>query len=642
MLTELYRLTESLRAAGIRVPPRHPRVGEPGKSAGTAMRVRLNANGDVTGLERITDDEWPGLWIISDHNHNFFPVCRLGFSMSEDAWSKRDVNLLGRLNRKALELKAACGGHSDVSRVASLADRFLMAAANPEQLHTSLKRYGAKIVSDGGKYQFAFDLDQGTIYRAAVKEGVARVLPHHDGGRHPAKACAYTGEGTSLQVGPFPAVRLPVLNKAFPLVSMFSEASCNYRYGLTDSSVVPVATSVALEMQNALAFIVDDEREGRTWRGVWNGHFEKSGGRPRERRDLLIAYVESGVDLPAPIADLFGADPDSKAKQFEVDASAVCDALDGVARKAPASRLNLFVLRRVSEGQAQVQLSVQPTVGAVIEAARFWQEGGKNIPEVAVPAVSKQGSPSFYQPRIPHPDRLVSLTSREWMESGKRWSPSRGTSLRHVLTMMLKDAGWDRAATDLLRLTISRTWPLMVGLFGSLLRLRPEKSANHGYSPEACRNALLTTSALGILLYALGHRKEEYMHAAPFLVGRLLALADLLHREHARHEREAEPPSQMIGNALMTVAQDNPTAAIARLSGRLPFYKAWAERSNDGLAKWAAARIQGIATDLESVGLPLTMHDADRAQLILGYVARLSDSNAGEQIEEAPTGGTDD
>ena len=52
-----------------------------------------------------------------------------------------------------------------------------------------------------------------------------------------------------------------------------------------------------------------------------------------------------------------------------------------------------------------------------------------------------------------------------------------------------------------------------------------------------------------------------------YLVGRLLALADTLHREYCIHVRggEGSIPPQLIGNALMPVAAISPEAAVERL-----------------------------------------------------------------------------
>ena len=207
--------------------------------------------------------------------------------------------------------------------------------------------------------QLAFDLDNEhtfpqRLYSQQMQEQVKRILPaeYDTSGKptHPAPACAFTGESQSLQVTPFPKVKLPVLNKEFPLVSMFSEAECNKRYGLTDALIVPVSQTAARRMQDALSDIVEAKRKGKTWRGVANGRFEKK----KELFDLLIVYVDGKPDIDAHIADLFGTDVRQQQKQFEVDAQAVCKALDGIEREQPGSKLNLFLLRKASEGQAHV------------------------------------------------------------------------------------------------------------------------------------------------------------------------------------------------------------------------------------------------------------------------------------------------
>jgi hypothetical protein len=645
MLNELHRLSVSLKVAGIRPPRKHPRVKNPGRSSGAAIRVRLAPDGKIVGVEKVTDDEWPGLWHILEGNHNGFPVSNLTKNRDGDGWSKpKSILLLRRLAEKARELADACASHQNLGQVAEVCKRFEKAATNPGHLYDDLVR----VLRDNAAQRLAFDADRGTIYSSAVQGAVERMLPKERQARttirgrngqtgHPARACGYSGQAGNLQAGPFPKVMLPVLNKEFPLVSMFSDAACNHRYGLTDSSVVPVSVDLAQELQDALTFIVSPDHEGKTWRGVWNGHFDRS----REQQDLLIAYVEGGTIIPSKIASLFGGGSESQAQQFEADASAICDALDAVARDEPASRLSLFVLRRVSDGQAQVQLSSQPSVQEVLGATQSWLEGGRNIPPMLLPMPARKGYGRwFLEQRTPRPDEVVSITSRQWVESGKRWTSSQGANFSQVLTMMLRGPGWRYAATHLLYLTNRRTWPLMLGIFGAILRLRSRDAHRHGYRLDDCSRAMKAVSALGIFLYSLDHRKEEYMHEAPFLVGRLLALADVLHREHSRQERKAaEPPAQLIGNALMPVARDNPMAAVSRLSDRLPFYKAWAERSGDGLARWAVARIRETATELAGITLPSSTDEAEKALLVLGYISKLSDSGSEPEGESEPSGG---
>ncbi len=66
------------------------------------------------------------------------------------------------------------------------------------------------------------------------------------------------------------------------------------------------------------------------------------------------------------------------------------------------------------------------------------------------------------------------------------------------------------------------------------------------------------------------------MRTSPFLMGQLLGLADTLHKEYCIHVRKGQIPPQLIGNAAMAVALNNPAAALARLSERVIPYQAWA------------------------------------------------------------------
>jgi hypothetical protein len=168
--------------------------------------------------------------------------------------------------------------------------------------------------------QLVFDLQEDDslpqrLYSQKIREYVKRILPvdqeeglkgRRSESKHPARACAFTGEEQPLQVTPFPTVKLPVLNKYFPLVAMFSDAECNKRYGLTDALIVPVAQETALQMHKALKRIVEEERKGKTWRSVASGKFETSQGRKRESFDLLVVYVDGKPDITANIANLFG------------------------------------------------------------------------------------------------------------------------------------------------------------------------------------------------------------------------------------------------------------------------------------------------------------------------------------------------
>lgn len=381
--------------------------------------------------------------------------------------------------------------------------------------------------------QLAFDLHDISafprrLYSHQTCEHVKRALPMERGtsqDQHPARECAYTGKEQSLQVSTFPKVRLPVLNKDFPLVSMFSEAACNQRYRLTDALIVPVAKEVALRMQDALTWIVAQERKGKTWRPVSSGKFETDRGRKKERSDLLIIYVDGRPMIDVNVADFFGTDEGEQQKQFQIDAKAVCDALDGISKEQPSSKLNIFLLRKASEGQAHVAVAESPSIEDILTAGKWWQQAAANVPKVILPLPGKKGEPAVpSEPKAPYPDQVVRLLSEEWVANGVRANKVGGIGLGEVLSLILRTPGkWESAARHMLDLAVRRLGSLLLGVFGAMHTGARERFGK--YHAKSRQIVLRTVSTFGILLEASGRRKERYMNDTAFLVGRLLEVA---------------------------------------------------------------------------------------------------------------------
>ena len=199
-----------------------------------------------------------------------------------------------------------------------------------------------------------------------------------------------------------------------------------------------------------------------------------------------------------------------------------------------------------------------------------------------------------------------------------------GTSLAEVLDLMLRKPGkWEPAAHHMLDLTVRRLGPLLVGVFGAMHT--GEMRYWEDYPVLSREIALRAVSTLGILLDTIGRRKEMYMSGTAFLVGRLLSLADTLHREYCKHVRGGDIPPQLIGNGLMPAAADNPKDAVDRLRERMMPYKAWADKG-DGeeyrLAKWAVGQMGQVCQRLSELELSTETDQAFRAELFLGYMAR--------------------
>ena len=445
--------------------------------------------------------------------------------------------------------------------------------------------------------------------------------------------CSLTGDEEVLETQRFPAPNLKVLGETY-LVSMNEAVPCQQRYGLTGPRIVPVGRKTAKELQQALKFITSPDLKGKTWRAVASGKYETSAGRKRERSDLLIVYLESQPVPKVRLAEITGvdlADPERRLakqqQQFEDIAQKVCDALRAIAQERPKSKLRLVLLRKIDKGKVQVALAESPTVEQVFNGVEQWRRAVySNLPSITLPfPTAEKGRPWIMdEPHPPFPEQVVRMLAEQWVTMGRRAIKSEGVGLGDVLDLMLRVEGkWKPTAVRMLALLLRRYVPLLIGVFG----------ANHAndlgrwkdFPPASREVALQAAAVLGILLDAVGRRKENYMAGQAFLVGRLLALADTLHREYCVHVRDGKIPPQLIGNALMPVAADNPQAAVDRLRERMNIYKAWATKA-DGeeyrLAKWSVGQMGEVCHALSALSVPSRNDQAARAELFLGYMAR--------------------
>jgi len=493
------------------------------------------------------------------------------------------------------------------------------------------------------KLQLAFDVENGTIYRTNTKTAIEMVLGFQNNDSKKKSQldksfvkCAYGSNGP-LQKGPFPKVQIPIVGeKGIPIVSMFSEAPANTRYGLTESDIIPVAQILATQMTKALIWATSDERKGKTWRGIASGLFDKS----REKKDLLISYVNGKPDIDAAVADFFGTDQNSLDKQFEVDSKTVCDALSAIVRDVPSSKLRIFVLRQVSSGQVQVVLSRDLDPMRIVEGARLWSEGALNLPPIQIPLPKeKDKAPEIGHPVAPYPEQIVQLLSRQWIREGAKngyqesFTPVTGPPLSSIIDLLIREPSkYKLVARDLLHRSLIQIGPLLRGLTGAL-RTYIEKRYNQ-YPLKYRYQALIACSTIGLTLHALNSQKEVYMQNSAFAVGKMLALADDIHRSYCEVVREGNIPPNLLGNSLLSTAMENPSRAITILGDRLKVYISWAktakepqgtDKETEKIAiRTARKRLDQygpVAELIATQGLPVKMDDVAKAHLMLGYLA---------------------
>ena len=116
---------------------------------------------------------------------------------------------------------------------------------------------------------------------------------------------------------------------------------------------------------------------------------------------------------------------------------------------------------------------------------------------------------------------------------------------------------------------------------------------------------------------------------APFNIGQLLKLADMLHKEYTIQVRNngsktASLPPQLMGNELLPIVSEKPLEGLVRLKDRIRIYQAWAYTAvgeNSRKAKWILARFEEICLKIAENEIPENFTTAQQAQVLLGYLA---------------------
>jgi hypothetical protein len=453
-----------------------------------------------------------------------------------------------------------------------------------------------------------------------LKKIVNDILLHKIAGTSHQALCALTGERTDLELDKFPCPKLPIIGPTY-LLSMNKDAPCHYRYGKISSAIFPVGKKQTQSLQNALLYITDEKRKGKTWQKVPSSDNKKP--------DLLIVYLDDIPESTINLADLFVETTESETSEaaFEETARSVCSALKGVPALNRNSFVHVFVLTKIDQGRKQLALNSSFTIESIISGAEEWQFASNNHPPISIVLPGKKGEKAItIKPSCPSPASTMRCFQHQWIRNGTAKSRVPGCNLREVYDVFLgEQTEAKQSAKRLLRLCLKRLTPLLLGLGGALRtgELKPFKL-------HARLTALSAISLISILLFKLEHKKEEYMKKAAFNIGRMLALADTLHKEY-RYAHDNSIPPQLIGNALMATAIDNPERGLVRLRERIMIYKAWADKVNGekyGLAKWALSQMGQVANELAGVDLPTRTDDAAKAQMLLGYLERSKKDNS--------------
>jgi len=452
---------------------------------------------------------------------------------------------------------------------------------------------------------------------------------------------ALSGTSLVLENDKFPSPKLPIIGNTY-LFSVNDQTPCQIRYKKTSTDIIPIGRKEANAIQDSLNWITDDERKGKTWYPIPGLNDGES--------DLLLVYLENKPNHKANNAYLLGGMTKNNFSEstYEAIASVAIDALRGEQIVKASELIRIFVLRKADPGRTQVSLQRVYTISELIRADKVWREAAQNLPSVSLPffrkevekAVAKKEETdasisrfledkesivTFLLPRCPFPADLARLTQRQWIRSGEDVSSIAGISLGDVYDVFFAGGNERRNLIEnLLSITLQRTQALLIGLGQA-----DHKKEMSNFKPDMRFTLLRTVSAFAIYLHKLGIKKEEYMKDTFFYVGRFLSLVDALHLEYCKHVRGGSVPPQLLGNAHLSIALDSPLSAVDLLSRRIGIYQAWTRKEqgeNVRLARWSVGQLGKVSAVLGENTLPSSTSSAERAQILLGYLAKFEDS----------------
>ena len=452
---------------------------------------------------------------------------------------------------------------------------------------------------------------------------------------------ALSGEELLLEDDKFPSPKLPIIGNTY-LFSVNDQTPCQVRYKKTSTEIIPIGRKEANAIQDALNWATDEERKGKTWYSI--------PGISDGENDLLLVYLDNKPNLKVNKAHLLGglSKNDFSESNYEAASSVAIHALRGEQILKANELIRIFALRKADPGRTQVSLQRVYTISELIRADEAWREAAKNIPHISLPFFrkevektikgkenisasilqfldDKEAKVTFLLPRCPFPADLVRLAQKQWIRNGEDGSSVAGVSLGEVYDVFFADENEQtNLIENLVSIILQRTQALLIG-FGQA----DHKKEMNNFNLDARFTVLITVSAFAIYLHKLGIKKEDYMKDTFFYVGRFLSLIDTLHLEYCKHVRGGSVPPQLLGNAHLSIALDNPVSAFDILSRRVGIYQAWTRKEQDDrvkLARWAVGQLGKVSSLLAEKTLPSTTSNTERAQILLGYLAKFEET----------------
>jgi len=411
--------------------------------------------------------------------------------------------------------------------------------------------------------------------------------------------CHVTGKVDLLWEGAFPAPNLPAIGMT-KFFSSNKDTPSLSRYGCCGGSRCRVGYAAVRSAFEDILFMTDVSRENVTYCSS-NGN-------------LIVSYVES-----APTVNLFqlgliaAAEADAVSQRtFELAAKEFIDRINlkdvSVTKE---DRLRVLILAKVDSGNCAIALNKNLTISSMISLASAWRDGLDNHPDLRVQDAAAKGANRLYP---------VSLYS----EGNRRYVSSAGSLRIESEPIFRISDGFDLFFTHDARL-LNRIVGSIVD--GSVSLVMAKKSSQI--------DKYTVAKLMALLLYLSGRTKEDYMESYAFLLGNVLQLMDLIHKEYHSSVRGCKNPTSLIGASAFRAVRQNPSRGFDYMTDRAKFLTQWVKTGANGqggspnkLALWAKSVLENdVYPKMASMNIPQKMTTNERAELTIGYWARIPSKN---------------
>lgn len=420
-----------------------------------------------------------------------------------------------------------------------------------------------------------------------------------------------------------PAVKLPGIPDT-KLRSMSGESACQMRYGKIDAISFPVGSSVRKTSKAALEWICAEEREGLTWSKVSSD-------------EIVFAYPRSLPAVPPMLARLLGNGENADAR-FAECAKRTIESLKGYrSARNQAVEIEVFAIRKADKARRKVVFYRDYSDVRLRESVSEWEEGSDNLPEINLRAwpdnktkenrEKSTNVPEKIDLHSPYPLNVIPIVYQVWSsDSLSKMTPPfrkqlacKNLPVFDGLELLLAGTEVSSLAQRMLSIVVQNGQHLLVACAG-------ESKKGHVLSSGTISayvgNVL---PIIGILLYKLSIRKDQYMNEMPYQLGKFLKLADGLHQVWFEVEKNGDPlPPVLLGSSMYSLFSQSPVQGMAALGDRLRIYLAWAKTCHGekaGLARWYLKELGKVSEELSASVLPTRFTDAEKSQMLLGFLA---------------------